>query len=91
MKKALTILASIAVAVSALAAPGTSKTKTTIHCAVMPANVVNIATATKNHSYADYKGKRYFFCCGGCPAAFKKDPSKYAKGESIPTPKPTKK
>ena len=59
-------------------------------CAVMPSHKVNIASATKNKMFADYKGKRYFFCCGGCPTAFKKDPAKYAKADSIPTPKAPK-
>ena len=27
---------------------------------------------------ATYKGKKVYFCCDGCPAAFKKDPAKYA-------------
>ena len=38
-----------------------------------------------------YKGNRYFFCCGGCPAAFKKDPAKYAKNDHIKAPKEAKK
>ena len=25
----------------------------------------------------DYKGKSYYFCCGGCPGSFKKNPEKY--------------
>ena len=29
--------------------------------------------------YADYQGKRIYFCCSGCPADFKKDPDKYMK------------
>lgn len=29
--------------------------------------------------YVDYEGKRIYFCCGGCPAEFKKDPAKYLK------------
>jgi YHS domain-containing protein len=29
--------------------------------------------------YADYKGKRIYFCCGGCDKEFKKDPEKYMK------------
>jgi YHS domain-containing protein len=29
--------------------------------------------------FADYQGKRVYFCCGGCPAEFKKDPAKYVK------------
>ena len=27
--------------------------------------------------YADYKGKRIYFCCSGCDKEFKKDPEKY--------------
>jgi YHS domain-containing protein len=29
--------------------------------------------------YADYKGKRIYFCCKGCDEAFNKDPEKYMK------------
>ena len=29
--------------------------------------------------YADYQGKRIYFCCKGCDAEFKKDPEKYMK------------
>jgi YHS domain-containing protein len=29
--------------------------------------------------FADYQGKRVYFCCGACPAEFKKDPAKYVK------------
>jgi YHS domain-containing protein len=29
--------------------------------------------------YADYKGKRIYFCCAGCDAQFKQDPEKYMK------------
>ena len=29
--------------------------------------------------YVDANGKRVYFCCAGCPAAFKKDPAKYIK------------
>jgi YHS domain-containing protein len=29
--------------------------------------------------YADYKGKRVYFCCAGCVDEFKKDPEKYIK------------
>jgi YHS domain-containing protein len=59
-------------------------------CAVMPKNTVDIAKATKAGMYADYKGNRYFFCCGGCPEAFKKDPAKFASAPHIKTPKATK-
>jgi YHS domain-containing protein len=29
--------------------------------------------------FVDYKGKRVYFCCSGCPGTFKKDPEKYLK------------
>ena len=29
--------------------------------------------------FADYKGKRIYFCCTGCLEEFKKDPEKYLK------------
>jgi YHS domain-containing protein len=29
--------------------------------------------------FADYQGKRVYFCCGMCPAEFNKDPAKYVK------------
>ena len=29
--------------------------------------------------FADYQGKRVYFCCKACPAEFKKDPAKYIK------------
>jgi YHS domain-containing protein len=63
------------------------KTPTTIKCPVMPGSSVNIKDATAKKMYADYKGRRYFFCCPGCPDAFKSNPAKYAKAPSIPTPK----
>jgi YHS domain-containing protein len=90
MKKAALALLIAVVAVSAFAGPGKDKTPKTIKCPVT-GGTVNIADATKNHMYADYKGKRYFFCCNGCPQAFAKDKAKYSKGASIPTPKPEKK
>jgi YHS domain-containing protein len=63
---------------------------TTITCAVMTTNKVNIASATKAKMFADYKGKRYFFCCAGCPAAFKANPEKFKASASIPAPKKPK-
>ncbi len=41
--------------------------------------------------YADYQGKRIYFCCEGCDKDFKKDPEKYLKklqDEGV-TPEPT--
>lgn len=60
-----------------------------ISCAVMPTNKVDIANATKHHRYADYKERRYFFCCGACPAAFRKTPNKFSNSPSIPVPSGT--
>lgn len=90
--KSTLLLAGAALTVSAVAfaAPGDknkAKTPTEVKCAVMPDHTVKIADATKSKMFADYKGRRYFFCCGGCPAQFKKNPAKYAKADSIPTPK----
>ncbi|MEZ0326382.1 MAG: YHS domain-containing protein [Fimbriimonas sp.] len=68
-----------------------AKPQTMITCAVMPKDPVTIADATKNKMYSDYKGRRYYFCCAGCPEAFKKNPAKYAKNASLPVPKPAPK
>ena len=84
----LILLASLAVCASAQ-----TKTKAApkMTCAVTHEKL-DVAKATKDHMYADYKGRRYFFCCEGCPQTFKKDPAKYAKSAtSIPTPKAPKK
>lgn len=86
---ALTALA-IAILPACAGAQVTKKSEKVMHCAVMASNKVDIATATKKHMYADYKGRRYFFCCEGCPAAFKKNPAKYAKSDSIAIPKAAK-
>ena len=34
--------------------------------------------AAKQSSAIDYKGGKLYFCCDGCPEAFKKDPAKFA-------------
>lgn len=73
--------------VGVAAAQSKTPAKKSIKCAVMTSSDVDIAGATKSKMYSDYKGRRYFFCCGGCPGAFKKDPAKFAKNASIPTPK----
>ena len=38
-----------------------------------------IPDKTKTVDHQDYKGKRYYFCCAGCPEEFKADPAKFAK------------
>lgn len=84
MKKFVIVLATIGMTAAGVFAGQTPKS---IKCAVMPDHSVNIAKATKTKMFADYKGRRYFFCCAGCPGMFKKNPAKYAKAPSIPTPK----
>lgn len=58
-------------------APVWAKEQTT--CPVMGA-------AINKNIYVDHNGKRVYFCCNACPAAFKKDPEKYIKkleGEGV--------
>ena len=50
----------------------TSKEANQTTCPVME------GTVNKN-IYADYKGKRVYFCCPPCLKAFKKDPDMYLK------------
>ena len=89
MKTFLLSVAAVAcVASLAVAAPDD---KTSVKCAVMTGNNVDVKSATEKKMFADYKGNRYFFCCGGCPSAFKKDPAKFAKNDHIKTPKEAKK
>lgn len=86
MKKA--IILTLAVVCTANGFAQAKKAPTELPCAVMTSHKVNIKQATASKMFADYKGRRYFFCCAGCPESFKKDPAKYAvKSNSIPTPK----
>lgn len=87
MKLSTVALLSLVAAVSFAQGGAPPAPKKTIKCPVMPAMKVSIAKATQNKMFADYKGRRYFFCCAACPGLFKKNPAKYAKGESIPIPK----
>jgi YHS domain-containing protein len=89
----LTLVVGVSAAFALAQAPGKKPPlPKAVKCPVMKASKVNIASATKAKMFADYKGRRYFFCCAGCPEAFKANPAKFAKGaESIPTPKKPKK
>ena len=93
MKRAFILSVPFALCLTATSAFGQAKPKsaqkptTQIACAVMAGSKVNIKDATKKKMFADYKGRRYFFCCDGCPQAFKKNPAKFAKAPSIKTPK----
>lgn len=84
MRNVLAILVVAAVSVSAFA--------DTVKCAVMTSNKLESKAAVKSKKFVDYKGKRYYFCCGDCATAFKKDPAKYAKnGYKIAKAKKNKK
>ncbi len=90
MNKFAFVLAALAISSAAFAQDKKAAAPTTIKCAVMAGKDVNIKDATEHKMFADYKGNRYFFCCGGCPEAFKKDSAKYAKAPHIATPKEAK-
>lgn len=87
MKKAILAIAVVALSVPVFAQGKKTEKKKEIACPVMPDHKVDIKKATKSKMFADYEGRRYFFCCAGCPDKFKADPKKYKDAESIPTPK----
>jgi YHS domain-containing protein len=90
MKYFLLIIFVCGLSISALADGPKVKDKQ-IKCAVQGYEI-SVAQATKDKMFTDYKGKRYFFCCNGCPQEFKANPAKFAKtAESIPTPVAKKK
>jgi YHS domain-containing protein len=43
------------------------------------ANCPVMGAAVNKNIYVDHNGKRVYFCCNGCPEAFKKDPDKFIK------------
>lgn len=47
--------------------------------AVCPVMGTNIPDITKAAGKSVYKGKTYYFCCGGCKPLFDKNPEKYIK------------
>jgi YHS domain-containing protein len=46
---------------------------------ICPVMDVPIESEEKAFSFADYKGKRYYFCCDGCPKVFENNKDTYAK------------
>ena len=46
---------------------------------VCPVMKTKIASADKASGKSVYKGKTYYFCCGGCKPQFDKNPAKYVK------------
>ena len=73
MKVFRTLLISVVVlALAAGPALAADQPKPQTLCPVLGGNV-------DKQVYVDYQGKRVYFCCQGCDAAFKKDPEKYMK------------
>ena len=50
---------------------------------VCPVMGTVIEDKDKAVGHQDHNGKRYYFCCGGCPDQFKDNPSKFEDGEAI--------
>lgn len=55
-----------------------AKAKKTVS-AVCPVMGTKIPDVKKAAGKSVYKGKTYYFCCGGCKPQFDKNPAKYAK------------
>ena len=73
MKKAIVLLAVIGIACAGAArAEDKAAGKPQTECPIMGGKI-------DRSIYADYEGKRVYFCCDACPADFKKDPAKYIK------------
>ena len=64
----------LALTLTAFAAGGlwAAEAKPQTVCPVLAGNI-------DKNVYADYQGKRIYFCCKGCDAEFNKDPGKYMK------------
>ncbi|MBS2018149.1 MAG: YHS domain-containing protein [Deltaproteobacteria bacterium] len=56
-------------------APGDAKVGDTTKCPVTGEEFTVEATSQK----AEYEGKTYYFCCGGCKKKFESDPAKFVK------------
>jgi len=80
MTAAVTVLVAIGGAMSAVAggeAPSTAPAATNVvkHQTICPIEGGKI----DKKLFADYDGKRVYFCCAMCPPVFNKDPAKYIK------------
>ncbi len=67
--------------VLAMVAMAPAKTTTDVKpfvCAVMGEAMADVTTK----GYHDYNGARFWFCCGGCDATFKKDPLKNLEAQA---------
>jgi YHS domain-containing protein len=66
----LTAAITLLVALPVLAGDQAPPIKPQTNCPVMGAKI-------NRRLFAEYKDKRVYFCCGDCPAQFKKDPARY--------------
>ena len=69
----MAMLLGTGMAMAADAQPETKAVKKQTMCPIMTGNEVN------TNIFVDANGKRVYFCCEGCPPAFKKNPAKYIK------------
>jgi len=72
VKKIKTVILALALAAFVAGGVWAADPKPQTTCPVLGGNV-------DKNVYADYQGKRIYFCCKGCDAEFKKNPDKYMK------------
>ena len=72
MKKIKAVILALALTAFAAGSLWAADPKPQTTCPVLAGNI-------DKSVYADYKGKRIYFCCKGCDAEFNKDPEKYMK------------
>ncbi len=84
MKKLKILILGLALAAFAAGSLWAAGPKPQTTCPVLAGNI-------DKQVYADYQGKRIYFCCKGCDTEFKKDPDKYMKKleEQGVTPEPS--
>lgn len=70
MKKFLVLATTLALGLAAVHAGEKKTAKPQTACPVS-------GKAVNPQVFVDYQGQRIYFCCAGCPAAFRKDPEKY--------------
>ena len=72
MKKIRVLILALALAAFAAGSLWAADPKPQTVCPVLGGNI-------DKNVYADYQGKRIYFCCLGCDTEFKKDPEKFLK------------
>jgi Cu+-exporting ATPase len=80
MKKVLLALLSSALIVGGAQAkskPKTHPSKAKKEALVCPVTGDKIASKADAAGHSTYKGKTYYFCCGGCKPQFDKNPEKF--------------